>query len=137
MGEIKKKKKGIVRYEIVLALVIIAVILLTQTIGTTSVIDPSSVDENGHPITDKTFEDLAEPGTRFGIITGNELGIQLMKYYPDGEFQMFNTFPDVYTAVNEGIVDAATAFIDQRDEIESANPNVAFMDSSAVHLMNL
>lgn len=51
-----------------------------------------------------------------------------MKYYPDGEFQMYNSFPDAYAAVNEGIIDASTAFIDHRDEIESANPNVAYIN---------
>ena len=29
------------------------------------------VDEDGHPVTDLTFEDLAKPGTRFGFINGS------------------------------------------------------------------
>ena len=122
------KKKGTARRELILALIIIAVILLTQTVGTTSVPDPSGVDEDGHPVTDLTFEDLAKPGTRFGFITGSDWGIELMKYYPDGDFYEYNTFTDVFSAVNAGKIDATTAFLDQREDIESANPYVAFIN---------
>ncbi len=122
------KKKGTVCCEIILALILITLLLLPQCIGTASVMDPSCIDEEGHPITDKTFEDLSAPGTRFGYVTGNDWGIELAKHYPDGDFQQFHSFTEIYAAVNEGKLDAATAFITQRDEIESSNPNIAFIE---------
>ena len=64
------KKKSGVFYEILLALVIVALILLPQLVGTTTVTDDSAgVDEKGCPVTSMTLENLEAPGTRFGTMT--------------------------------------------------------------------
>ncbi len=67
------KKNSDAIYEIILAVLIIALMLLPQLIGTTSVADETAgVDENGCPVTSKTLTDLEAPGTRFGTLTIHE-----------------------------------------------------------------
>ena len=66
-------KKKISMLEWLLVGVIAVVLLMTQLIGTTTVSDEwDRVDENGYPVTDKTFEDFSAPGTKFGVLTGTD-----------------------------------------------------------------
>lgn len=70
--------------EALLAAAIVLVLLLVQVVGTTTVTDESAaLDEEGYPVTDKTFDDFLEPGTRFGILTGTDWAMDVEKRYPE------------------------------------------------------
>lgn len=74
----KQKSSGF--YETILAILILAVILLPQLIGTTIVTDETAgVDEDGLPVTTKTFTDLKVPGTKFGTLTIHEWETEILK----------------------------------------------------------
>ncbi len=122
------KKRNPLFYEIIIAIVLIALILLPQILGTTMVYDTtSSLDEDGYPTTSTTLEDLQAPGTRFGIIATNDWSYEIKRKYPNGDFLPFNSMSDTYIALENGKIDAALAFIDQIAEITTAHPTIAFI----------
>ena len=59
--------------EIVLTVVIILCILIPKIFGTVDVTTSARLDQDGHPVTDVNFEDLAAPGTRFALLTGSAI----------------------------------------------------------------
>lgn len=76
------EKKNPIRHEIFLAVIIIALFILPQLIGTTTVIDDTKgLDENGCPVTSTTLEDLEAPGTRFGTLTIHEWEKEIEKRF--------------------------------------------------------
>ena len=126
--ERSKKKKHPVKYEIMWAVIIIALILLPQLIGTTKVVDESQgLDENGCPVTSTTFEDLEAPGTVFGTLTITEWQDAIEKRFPKGVLRQYNTVADSYQGLEAGETDAALGFIDERQTLASTHPNLAFI----------
>ena len=102
--------------------VIAVVLLMTQLIGTTTVSDEGDrVDENGYPVTDKTFEDFSAPGTKFGVLTGTDWSFDLMARYPQGEVLAFDSFADIYNALDTGMVDVAVGFLTAREELKTTH----------------
>ena len=127
MKELLNRKNSAI-YEIILLLLILAGILLPQLIGTTMVTDEAAgVDENGLPMTTKTFADLESPSTKFGTLTVREWELEIRKRFPDGEVQQYNTSANMYAALDAGIIDAAFGFIDERQTIAETHPNLAFI----------
>ncbi len=89
--EMSKKKEYRFKYEIIWAVIIIALILLPQLIGTTKVIDESQgLDESGCPVTSTTFEDLEAEGTVFGTLTITEWQDAIEKRFPKGVIRHYN-----------------------------------------------
>ena len=109
--------------------VIAVVLLMTQLIGTTTVSDEGDrVDENGYPVTDKTFEDFSAPGTKFGVLTGTDWSFDLMARYPQGEVLAFDSFADIFNALDTGMVDVAVGFLTAREELKTTHPDIAFIE---------
>ena len=122
--EQSKKKKNRVKYEIMWAVIIIALILLPQLIGTAKVVDESQgLDENGCPVTSTTYEDLEAPGTVFGTLTITEWQDAIEKRFPKGVIRQYNTVADSYQGLESGEIDAAFSFIDERQTLASTHPN--------------
>lgn len=122
------KQKKITYYEILLAVIIIALILMSQLIGTTTVADDSEgVDEDGLPVTSKTLEDLEAPGTRFGIMTLQEWEMEVRNRFPESEIRLYNSMANSFTALDAGEIDAAMGFIDERQTLAKTHPDLAFI----------
>ncbi len=123
------KRKPEAFYEILLAVIIIAVILLPQLIGTTTVTDESvNVDENGCPVTSVTLADLEAPGTRFGTLTIHEWETELLKRFPDGEIRHYNNMSNLYAGLEAGEIDAALGFADERPALAKTHPDLALIE---------
>lgn len=77
------KKKTTIKYEIILGIIIILCILLPQLNGTTTVNDVSSeAGKDEYPVPAKSFKDLEAPGTRFGVLTGTDWNLEILKRFP-------------------------------------------------------
>ncbi len=122
-----KQKRSTV-YEVLLAVLIVIGIVLPQVIGTVQVNDDTQgLDESKCPVTSKTLEDLQTPGTRFGTLTIHEWQKKIQECFPHGTIQTYNSFPDIYAALEAGQLDAALGFIDQRQELAATHPDLAFI----------
>ena len=123
------KKNSDAIYEIILAVLIIALMLLPQLIGTTSVADETAgVDENGCPVTSKTLTDLEAPGTRFGTLTIHEWESEIWKRFPEGEIRHYKSVANTYAALEAGEVDAALGFLDERQTLAGTHPELALIE---------
>lgn len=121
-------KKNSAIYEILLAAIFIAIILLSQLIGTTTVTDESKgVDKDGCPLTSTTLEDLEKPGTKFGTLTVHEWETEIHKRFPEGEICNYNSLANTYAALEAGEVDAAMGFLDERQTLAGTHPNLAMI----------
>ena len=123
------KKKSNAFYEIILAIIIIAMLLLPQLIGTTAVVDErAGVNEDGCPVTTTTLKDLEAPGTKFGTLTVQEWEEQIGKRYPEGELLHYNSMSNLYAALEAGEIDAALGFQDERKTLASTRPMLALIE---------
>ena len=123
----KKRYRG--AYEILLAVIIIALILLPQLIGTTTITDESAgLDENGYPVTTTTLADLEAPGTVFGTPTIHEWMDALQKRFPEGEVRNYPNMANMYAALDIGEIDAAMGFVDERKTMAGTHPDLAMIE---------
>ena len=114
------RKRHIGAYEILLAVILIALIFLPQVIGTTTITDESAgLDENGLPTTEKTLADLEAPGMVFGSPTIDQWMDSLKKRFPNGKVRNYPNMANMYAALDAGEIDAAMGFLDE--EIVAAN----------------
>ncbi len=122
------KQRSIAFYEFILAIIIIAVLLLTQLVGTTTVTDTSEgLDEHGWPVTSTTYEDLEAPGTRFGSMTVYEWEQEVRNRFPEGDIRLYDSFDSMYEALEANEIDAAMSFIDERQILADSHPDLAFI----------
>ena len=123
------KQKNNARYELILAIVIICLILLTRLVGTTTVIDETNaVNEDGCPLTSMTFDDLETPGTTFATLTMPEWENGITERFPEGELRHYNSMDNMYEAVEAGEVDAAVGFSDERITLAESRPGMAMIE---------
>ena len=121
-------KKNLAFYEIILAVILIALILLPQLVGTTTVADNTEgVDENGCPQTSLTLEDLEAPGTRFGIMNIHEWEMEIKERFPNGKIYLYNTMADTYAALEAEKIDAAMGFFDEQETLAGSHPDLAMI----------
>ncbi|MBE6039648.1 MAG: ATP-binding cassette domain-containing protein [Clostridiales bacterium] len=123
------KQKYNAKYELILAVVIICLLMLTQLVGTTTVIDETKeVNEDGCPVTSKTLEDLEAPGTTFGTLTVPEWENGIKERFPEGELRHYNSMANMYEGVESGEVDAAVGFSDERITLSETRPDMAMIE---------
>ena len=123
------RKRHIGAYEILLAVILIALIFLPQVIGTTTITDESAgLDENGLPTTEKTLADLEAPGMVFGSPTIDQWMDSLKKRFPKGEVRNYPNMANMYAALDAGEIDAAMGFLDERKTIASTHPDLALIE---------
>ena len=124
-----RKRKPLIFYEALVAVAIVAIVLVPQLVGTTTVADPSQgLNEDGCPTTTKTLKDLEAPGTRFATITNKEYETEITKRFPQGELRHYNSLTDCYNSLASGEVDAALGFIDERKSVAETHPDLAIIE---------
>ena len=129
------KRKPEAFYEILLAVIIIAILLLPQLIGTTTVTDESAnVDENGCPVTSENLADLEAPGKIFGTLTFHEWEMELQKRFPTGEIRHYNNMSNMYAGLESGEIDAAIGFADERPALAKTHPDLAMIEEPFTRL---
>jgi His/Glu/Gln/Arg/opine family amino acid ABC transporter permease subunit len=115
-------------YELLIAIVIVAIVLIPQVVGTTTVSDPTKgLNEDGCPTTTKTLTDLEVAGTRFGTLTKKEWEDEILKRFPQGEIRHYNSFSNCYTGLESGEIDASMGFIDEQKALAETHPDLAFI----------
>lgn len=123
------KQRPLAFYEMLIAIAIVAIILVPQLIGTTTVADPSQgLNEDGCPTTTKTLKDLEASGTRFGCITNKEWETEITKRFPQGEIRHYNSLSDCYNGLASGEVDAVISFIDEQKPLAESHPDLALIE---------
>ena len=123
------KQKNNARYELILAIAIIGLILLTQLVGTTTVIDETEgINEDGCPVASKTLEDLEAPGTTFATLSVPEWVDGIRERFPEGEIRYYNTMDNMYEGVEAGEADAAVGFNDERITLSETRPELAMIE---------
>lgn len=121
--------KPLAFYEGLIAILIVALLLIPQLIGTTTVADETQgVNADGYPVTATTLADLEAPGTRFGIPTIKEWETEILKRYPQATIQHYNNLAGCYTALDSGEIDATMGFLDERGSLAESHPYLAFID---------
>ena len=127
------KQKNNTGYELILAAAIITLIMLTQLVGTTTVVDESKgVNAAGCPVTSKTLEDLEAPGTTFGTLTVPEWENGIRQRFPEGEIRYYNSMANMYEGVESGEVDAVVGFTDERPTLAETRPGIAMVEEPFV-----
>ena len=122
------KKKSRAFYEALLALALFAVLLLSQLIGTTSVVDETKgVDADGLPVASVTLEDLEAPGTVFGVLTVKEWEDAILARYPGAVIRRYDSMANLLTGLEAGEVNACLGFVDERKTLAEAHPGLAFI----------
>lgn len=116
-------------YELFIAALIVAVILLPRLIGTGFVTDESQgLNSAGYPVTSVTLEDLNAPGTRFACMTIREWEDAISDRFPEGVVLQLNSLADGYAALEAGKADAALSFLDERQSLAQTHPDLAFIE---------
>ena len=64
-----------------------------------------------------TMEDLKKPGIKLAVLTGSELIDSAESHFPDSEYLAYDTYADMFNAVNTGKADAALAFNNHISEV--------------------
>lgn len=122
-------KKNNARYELVLAIGIFCLILLTQLVGTTTVIDETKgINEDGCPVTSTTLDDLEAPGTTFATLSVPEWENGLKERFPEGELRYYNSMDNMYEGLEAGEADAAVGFSDERITLSETRPEIAMIE---------
>lgn len=125
----KPAKKNIIFYELLLAVILIALFFIFQLVGTTTVTDEKAYDkENGWPVTTKTLSDLNAPGTKIGSLIVQEYQDGLQKRYPNGVVLTYNSLSDIVTALDSGVIDAGLGFSDARKTMAATYPDIAMIE---------
>ena len=80
-----------------------------------------------HLATSVTLADLNVPGLRIAGFTGSELADFPARAYPDCEVVNYNSFTDMFMALENGKVDASTAYYTQLAMIEENYDDLAYI----------
>ena len=99
------KKNG---YEILILLLIVVLILLTNMFSGNH--QNYETGDDGNPLPSLTLEDLDRSGRRIAVLTGSELYTAAREKFPQATPVQYDTFADVFYALDAGKVDAALGF---------------------------
>lgn len=114
------KKK---RYEILIVLVIAALLLLPQLIGNGSIVYETG--EDGENIPSLTQADLDHPNIRIAVLTGSELYTAAKEHFPEATPVQYDTFADIFYALDTGKVAAALGFDTNIPLVRQSYPGLA------------
>lgn len=85
-----------------------------------------------YPSTRKTLKDLDVPGLRFAVLTGSDATFFLPQLYPECELVYFNSFTDIFLALETGKADAAATYYSQQAMVSDTYDDLAFISIPAV-----
>ena len=79
-----------------------------------------------------TLNDLDHPGIRIAGLTGSELAEFPARIYPDAEIISYNSFTDMFMALENGKVDASSAYYNQLDLVAENYTDLAFIGTPLI-----
>lgn len=82
--------------------------------------------------TDQTLDDIKKLGLRIAGITGSELTDFPKRCFPECEVVNYNSFSDMFLALENGNVDASTAYYTQLSIIEESYDDLAYISTPFV-----
>ena len=77
--------------------------------------------------TETTLADMRTPGLRIAGMTGTEMAEFPALVYPECEVLNYNSFTDMFVALESGRADAAAAFLTQLSQVEENYDDLAFI----------
>lgn len=95
-------------YEIIIAAAIAALLLLTGFIESGD--GPRSAGDDGAPVPCMGFTEINRAGARITVLTGSELYTAAVERFPLATPVQYDTFADIFYALDSGKVDAALGF---------------------------
>ena len=84
-----------------------------------------------YPSTKKTLKDLDVPGLRIAAMTGTEASVFMPMLYPDCELVYFNSFTDMFLALETGKADAVVSYYSQQAIVGESYDDLAFISTPA------
>lgn len=82
-----------------------------------------------YPSTNKTLGELNVPGLRISALTGTELADFPKKAFPDCEIVNYNSFTDMFLALETGKADAAAAYYTQLSMVSDNYDDLAYIST--------
>ena len=79
--------------------------------------------------TKRTLDDLKAPGFRIAAITGSEMSYYPAKIYPECEIVNFNSFTDMFLALETGKADAVAAYYTQLPMVSTNYGDLAYIST--------
>lgn len=112
-------------YEVLIAVLIIALVLVPSVLGAAS----SEYEEgsDGKPVPSLGLADLQKPGTKIAILTGSELTDTMQDFFPEAQALQYDTFADVFNALVMGKVDAALGFYPHLTIVPQSYPGITYV----------
>lgn len=91
-----------------IVLLIAAALLVPQLTGNRT--NTYETGEDGEPLPGVSLSELNQGGTRIAVLTGSELLTAAQEVFPEATPVQYDTFADIFYAVDSGKVDAALGF---------------------------
>ena len=110
-------------YEVLIILLIAVMIVLPKLIGGESA--AYETGEDGETIPSLTQEDLNRPGMRIAVLAGSELYTAAEEVFPEAAPVQYDTFADVFYALDTGKAEAALGFDTNIPLVRQAYPGLA------------
>ena len=110
-------------YEILIILLIVVLITLPKLVGSEST--AYETGEDGETIPSLTKADLDRPGIRIAVLTGSELYTAAAENFPDAAPVQYDTFADIFYALDTGKADAALGFDTNIPLVRQSYPGLA------------
>ena len=110
-------------YEIIIVVLIAVPLLLPSLFGDGS--ETYAVGDDGAPVPSIAISDIGKPGTRIAVLTGSELYTAVQENFPQATPVQFDTFADVFYALDAGKVEAALGFDTNISLVRQSYPGLA------------
>ena len=110
-------------YEIIIAAAIAALLLLTGFIESGD--GPRSAGDDGAPVPCMGFTEINRAGARIAVLTGSELYTAAVERFPLATPVQYDTFADLFYALDSGKVDAALGFDTNIPLVRQSYPGLA------------
>ena len=109
--------------EIILAGLIALLVLLGSWLAGPE--EMYAVDDDGMTVPSMALADVGKPGTRIAVLTGSELFTAARERFPQATPVQYDTFADVFHALDAGKVEAALGFDTNIPLVRQSHPSLA------------
>lgn len=110
-------------YETIIAAVIAALLLLPGLIGSGDGL--RTAGDDGAPVPSMGFDEINRAGACIAVLTGSELYTAAMEHFPLATPVQYDTFADLFYALDSGKVDAALGFDTNIPLVRQSYPGLA------------
>lgn len=126
LSEVGKVRKRL--YEIAIVVLVLALFLVPAIANSERAVYTDGDGEG--PTPSLSLDDLKKPGTKIAILTASELENTAAEIFPDARILEYDTFADVFNALDTGKADAALGFDSHLFMIPETNPNLTHVRES-------